>query len=115
MIIYNTTCPIHNTTLTTTDIVKVKSGTSVTSRPIFFCPTCKRYYLYSKDKHTNPEKTKMEYKDLPVYYTSNVYSLYKEGDKPKANRSNNVVQFGKVSRERIYSLKEGRRFNRVPM
>lgn len=88
MIIYRTTCPVHNTTLDTSDVVKVKTAMTVNSRPIFFCPTCKRYYLYSKQVHSNPEKTAKEYKDYPVYFTSNVYTLFREGEQPKHSRNN---------------------------
>lgn len=86
MILYTMSCPVHHSDMVTDDksLITVNYQSSgKKDMPLFHCPTCKRYYLYSAVKGANPRDSKQQYKGFPVYFTSNKYTLSKAGEPKK--------------------------------
>ena len=92
MILYTMSCPVHHSEMVTDDksLIKVNyQNSGKKDMPLFYCPICKRYYLYSAAKGTNPRDSKQQFKGFPVYLTSNKYTLSK-AEEPKKKASVNT-------------------------
>ncbi|MCD7825824.1 MAG: AAA domain-containing protein [Clostridiaceae bacterium] len=107
---YKMSCPVHHSDMLMKGMIKVNSPrTGTKDRPLFFCFTCKRYYVFSPEiKGVSCKDTGKKINDFPIYYTSTRYIDLKTKEARQKTASNTSAGIWKQSQNANKSGTKGK-------